>query len=142
MKKSMKIVTRSEAEKFTSPYIGKTVSRVWSGAGSSVFLEVGDLFESKGELTITMEWSWRVENTSNILYGTFSERAVFEKGLKELHGLSLEDISFHSRLPEVVVKLSNNIWVSSFSTVEGDPEWALITNTKTLHSKNGELCFE
>ena len=49
----MKIVTRSEAEKFTSPYIGKTVSRVWSGAGSSVILEVGDLFESKGELTIT-----------------------------------------------------------------------------------------
>jgi hypothetical protein len=62
--------------------------------------------------------------------------------LDTLHGLFISNISFQSRLPEVVVELSSNTWVCSFSTVEGDPEWALITPSNTLLSKNGLLAFE
>ena len=138
----MKEITFKEALSFVSPFHGKKVSRVWQGHGSAIFLEIGELTENKGELTIMIEWSWRVENGNKIYFGSWSDESEFPKLLKLLGGLTLEDISFQARLPEVVVELSNEYWVCSFSTVEGDPEWALITPTKTLLSSNGALAFE
>lgn len=141
-KEDMKEVTIEEALNFTSPYIGKEISRVWQGHGSAIFLEVGELTENKGELTIMIEWSWRVEKGNKISFGSWSDESEFSQLLKSLKGLTLRNISFQSRLPEVVVELSNDIWVCSFSTVEGDPEWALITPNKTMLSSNGVLAFE
>ena len=138
----MREITFAEALSFVSPFHGKKVSRVWQGHGSAIFLEIGELTENKGELTIMIEWSWRVEKDNKIFFGSWSDESEFPKMLKLLHGLTLKDISFQARLPEVVVELSNEYWVCSFSTVEGDPEWALITPNKTLLSLNGALAFE
>lgn len=138
----MEIVSSEEAKEFIAPFIGKLVSRVWQGNGSAIFLEIGELTENKGELTIMIEWSWRVESLTQILFGSFSELSDFPRFLKQLSGLAVNNISFQSRLPEVIVELSDNTWVCSFSTVEGDPEWALITPGKTLLSSKGNLGFE
>jgi len=138
----MDIISTEEALEFTAPFIGKAVSRVWRGNGSAIFLEIGELADNKGELTVMIEWSWRVENEQEIEFGSWSEESEFSKLLQNLKGLALNRVSFQSRLPEVVLELSGNKWVCSFSTVEGDPEWALITPTKTLLSSNGNLCFE
>jgi len=138
----MKEITFEEAMSFVFPFQGKKVSRVWQGHGSAIFLEIGELTENKGELTIMIEWSWRVEKGNKICFGSWSNESEFPKLLKLLNGLTLKDISFQNRLPEVVVELSNEYWVCSFSTVEGDPEWALITPNKVLLSSNGTLAFE
>lgn len=138
----MKGITTEEIMNFTSPLLGKEISRVWQGHGSAIFLEVGELTENKGELTIMIEWSWRVEKGNKISFGSWSEESEFPQLLETLKGLTLRNISFQTRLLEVVVELSNDIWVCSFSTVAGDPEWALITPTKTMLSSNGVLGFE
>ena len=138
----MQIVSAIEAKDFISPFIGKPVSRVWQGNGSAIFLEIGKLTDNKGELTIMIEWSWRVEGLKEILFGSFSEHSDYSEALNSLLCQSVCEISFQSRLPEVVVALSSNTWVCSFSTVDGDPEWALITPNKTLLSSQGNLGFE
>ena len=138
----MQKISTEEAIAFTLPFVGKTISRVWQGHGSAIFLEVGKLTDNKGELTIMIEWSWRVEKEQEIEFGSWSDDSEFPELLEKLKGLTLKSISFQARLPEVVVELNNNTWVCSFSTVEGDPEWALITPTKTMLSSKGSLGFE
>lgn len=138
----MNIVSKEEALEFVNPYFGKPVSRVWQGYGSAIFLEVGDLTNDKGELTIMIQWSWRVEKGHEIAFGSWSSDSDFSEYLKQLNGLSLKTISFESRLPEIVVELTNDTWVCSFSTVEGDPEWALMNRKQTLMSSKGKLVFE
>lgn len=56
-KENMKEITTEEAITFISPFLGKEISRVWQGHGSAIFLEVGELTDNKGELTIMIEWS-------------------------------------------------------------------------------------
>ncbi len=138
----MRNIQEKEALEFLSPYFGKEVSRVWLGHGSAIFLEIGELSGKKGQLTIMIEWSWRVENEKDIAFGSWSEEDYFSSQLQELKGLTLLSISFQGRLQEVIAELSNKKWVCSFSTVEGDPEWAIISKGKTLLSKNGRLAFE
>jgi hypothetical protein len=56
---------------FRNALIGKPVSHVWRGYGSAFFLEFGKLTPRKrksgeagnpmGELTLMVEWSWRIE---------------------------------------------------------------------------------
>jgi hypothetical protein len=138
----MQIISREEAEVFSKPFTGKRITRAWQGSGSAIFLEAGELTDDKGELTIMIEWSWRIENLNKIIFGSFSEPKDIPIQLENLKGLTIKSIFFQSRLPEVVVELSGNTWVCSFSTVEGDPEWALITPGKTLLSSNGSLGFE
>jgi len=141
-KGSMRNISDEQALEFVSPFIGKAISRVWQGNGSAIFLEVGELTENKGELTIMIEWSWRVESFDEIIFGSFSDPSEFSENLDLLVGLTLNEISFQSRLPEVVVALSDDKWLCSFSTVEGDPEWALISPKNTLLSSKGSLGFE
>ena len=138
----MEKISKEEAIAFTLPFTGKAVTRVWQGNGSAIFLEIGELTDNKGELTVMIEWSWRVEKGQEIEFGSWSDDSKFPDLLETLRGLTLESISFQSRLPEVVLELSSDTWVCSFSTVEGDPEWALITKGKTLHSREGALAFE
>jgi len=131
----MSIISESDIRKFIEPYIGKVVRCVRQGHGSAIFLEIDDL-------TIMIELSWRVEKGNKIAFGSWSDESFFKNHLATLNGLFLSNISFQSRLPEVVIELTNSTWVCSFSTVEGDPEWALITPTDTLLSKSGRLAFE
>ena len=138
----MQIITNEDAQLLTLPFIGKRINRIWQGNGSAIFFEVGELSDNKGELTVMIEWSWRVENEEKIIFGSFSEPSEFPVQLDKLHGLILNGVSFQFRLPEVVLELSGNIKVCSFSIVEGDPEWALITPAKTLMSSNGNLVIE
>ncbi len=124
-----------EINEFISPYIGKVVNRVRLGHGSAIMLDIDDL-------TIMIEWSWRVEKENKIAFSSWSDSTLFERLLSSLNGLYISSISFQSRLPELVVELTSNTWICSFSTVEGHPEWALITPDRTLISKNARLAFE
>ncbi len=125
----------SEIRSFVAPYIGKIIRNVRQGHGSTIILEIDDL-------TIMIEWSWRVEKANEISFGSWSDDSLFQDLLAELNGRFVKNISFQARLPELVVELSDNTWICSFSTVEGNPEWALITPSNTLLSRSGNLEFE
>ena len=63
--------------------VGMEVAHLWRGHGSAIFLEFGTLSPGSvrrdgspgnpmGEITIGIEWSWRIENANSIVCGSWS----------------------------------------------------------------------
>lgn len=143
----------------TSPFfgalVGKTVSHVWRGHGSAIFLEFGDLSlrtrrdettgQPCGELSLMIEWSWRIERPKSILGGSWSSEGRWPGMFERLRGATVSEVQLFGHLPEICVSLSNGLRVTSFMTSEGQPEWALISHRPkigTLCVKRGSLCVE
>jgi hypothetical protein len=133
------IITEKQFYEFIKPYIGLRINRSWKGHGSALFLEVGNLKNGKGEITIMIEWSWRVEKDNSIWFGSWSEEETIIDNVPKLIGYEIKSVSLFSRLPELSISLSDNIWVNSFSTVEGNPEWAVIFSDTEIESRSGKL---
>jgi|SRR5581483_135726 len=151
-------ITIEQFHLLTRPLIGLPVSRPWRGYGSAIFLELGKLVEenwkkpdgacrttSKGEAGVMIEWSWRVEKPQSIWFGSWSGNRKITNNLSVLQGHSVVDITVEGRLPELVIRLSGGIWVHSFTTVEGQPQWCLFlrdhhnSNSEWVISRRGRL---
>lgn len=112
-----------------------TVSHVWRGHGSALFVELGALTpstrrdgtsgEPNGEIGLMIEWSWRVEDAHSIMCGSWSDEDLLPPTFGRLLGRSVVDLSTFGRLPEVILSLSGDLHVVSFMTADGDPAWAL-----------------
>ena len=131
---------------FTEALMGKTVSHVWRGYGSALFVEFGELAPGKvrkgkdgnpvGEPTLMIEWSWRIENPRSILGSSWSSEGKWPGMFKKLIGSKVVSVEFFGHIPEICISLSNGRRIVSFSTVEGQPEWELLTRKPAL----GSLC--
>lgn len=146
----------ADATPFIEALIGKRVSHVWRGYGSALFLEFGELVPGQilrngkegnpdGELTLMIEWSWRIENPRSILGGSWSSEGRWPGMFDKLLGANVSAVEFFGNIPEICICLSNGRRVASFSTVEGQPEWALLTRKPAIGSlcvKGGRLCVE
>ena len=153
----MKKVTPEDFHALTRPLIGLPVSRVWRGYGTAVFFELGNLTEHTrtrkdgstrtthwGQATIDLEFSWRVERLRSVYFGSESGSKRIDNCLNKLQGLEVMDVTIQGRLPELVVQLSGGLWLQSFSTWEGQPEWTVFFNEGAEHcrwlmSKNGKI---
>ena len=131
---------------------GKPVSRVWRGYGSALFLEFGGLMDVRspagkrsvktGELTLMIEWSWRIERPRSILGGSCSAEGRWPAMFKQLQGATVTLVEVCGKLPEIVVSLSNGLRVCSYMTAEGQPQWAILIRGGKLGSlsvKGGRL---
>jgi hypothetical protein len=138
----------THATPFIEALIRKRLSHVWRSYGSAIVLEFGDLAPGKirkakegnpvGELSLMIEWSWRIENPRSILGGSWSSEGKWQGMFAKILGTSVTDVEFFGRIPEISISLSNGRRVASFSTVEGQPEWALLTRKPAL----GSLCVK
>lgn len=141
---------------FRDVLIGMQVSHVWRGFGSAIFLEFGNLQDRgvrkdgtkrnpDGDVSVMIEWSWRIEKARSILGGSFSSDGKFLGMLKKLVGATVADMKVTDGLPELVLTFSNGLKLASFMTAEGQPQWAVITrrpNLGTLHVERGRLVVE
>lgn len=143
---------------FRDPLIGLPLSHLWRGHGSAIFLEFGRLtasirtrrdgtpYDPEGEFGLMIQWSWRVENTASILCGSWSEESLWEPTFDLLRNKTVAELSVVGRLPEIVIALSEGLYVSSFMTAEGDPQWALFdrrnATLRTLSVQEGRLRLE
>jgi len=130
---------------------GKRVSHVWRGHGSALFLEFGELAKTRklngkpghpvGDLSLMVEWSWRVENKNSILGGSWSNERSWPRLFKRLVGKRVRSVEVFGHLPEIAVGLSNGLRVVSFMTADGQPSWAIIAHKErgTLSVKRGKL---
>jgi len=143
----------SKERPFFDALIGKTVSDVWRGHGSAIFLEFGELQSVNkhgssrldGELTLMIEWSWRIERPRSIVGGSWSDESRWPKMFEAIKDATVSDIQLIGRLPEVCVSLSNGLRVVSFMTSEGQPAWSLISRKLRmgcLSVKHGSLFVE
>jgi hypothetical protein len=100
----------------------------------------------RGEYSLMIEWSWRIESTTSILCGSWSEEHLWAPTFDMLRNSAVVDVSLFGRLPEIVVAFAESRFVSSFMTAEGDPSWALLDQrgnaVKTLHVRDGRLTTE
>jgi len=138
----------TDATPFIEALIGKRVSHVWRGYGSAICLEFGELAPRKnrrgkednriGEVCLMIEWSWRIENPRSILGGSWSSEGKWQGMFGKILGATVTNVEFFGRIPEFAILLSNGRRVASFSTVEGQPEWALLTRKPAL----GSLCVK
>jgi len=142
----------SEFVSFCAPLIGLHVSRVWQGHGSAIFLEFGKVQPQqrrdgspgnpRGEWTLMIEWSWRIEGKRRIWCGSWSEETRWPRTFTRLEGATVLSLALSGRLPEVVLTLSNGLHLLSMMTAEGDPAWALTkTEGVAVYVRAGQLCF-
>jgi hypothetical protein len=67
---------------FTAPMIGLALSHIWPRYGSGILLEFGELRQRlkqdgsranpSGQISLMIEWSWRIEDHATIRCGSWS----------------------------------------------------------------------
>src|SRR3990167_4184738 len=125
-------------ERIASDLVGMKVSQLWRGHGSAIFLEFGALSPSRvvrrdgspgnprGQFTIGIEWSWRIEDATSVVCGSCSEEDLWEPAFDLVRNSSVKALSIVGRLPEIDLALTDGRHLLSFMTAEGDPEWFII----------------
>lgn len=125
-------MTPSEAfASFSASLIGLPVSHVWRGHGSAVFIELGQLSRRQrrdgspgnpeGEVSLGVEWSWRIEDQVSILCGSWSDEQLWEPAFEKLRGNRVVRCELFGSLPEVAITLDNGVRLLSFATTDGQP---------------------
>ena len=150
----MRKIEQAKFDDFAASLIGLPVSLVWRGHGSALFLEFGKLkqqfhrdgrkLDSKGQMGLMIQGSWRIEDARSILCGSWSDEPKWPKAFAKLRKTEVVGVSLFGRLPEIDVELSNGLHVVSFSTTDGDPQWAILREETelSLGVKRGALHVE
>jgi hypothetical protein len=142
------ILTPEQFEDLTRPLIGLPVSLPWNGYGSAVFFELGDLspreskraHHNKGAACISVEWDWRVEAGSAVLYGSSNSRPRIDAGIQALQGETIHSIAVVGQVPELAVRFSNGHCLKSMVMVTGDPEWSIkALDGQWIYVRDGKL---
>jgi hypothetical protein len=110
---------------------GLPVSLAWRGSGSAVFLELGALTQqpgqrhARGEWTVMIEWSWRVERPRSIHFGSWSTERRITGGVARLAGERVAGIAVEGRIPELSIAFASGRVLRTFMTAEGQPAWTV-----------------
>jgi hypothetical protein len=139
-------------EKFhalVQPLVGLAVSLPWKGYGSAIFLELGVLFplestrrqrHQKGEACIAVEWDWRMEAGTKVLFGSSNSRPKMESGIAALRNSTVQSLSVFGPVPELVVQFSNSYRMRTMVMATGDPEWSVkLPDGRWIYAKAGRI---
>jgi hypothetical protein len=140
----MKVMSALETfNRLAADLSGLTVGHLWRGHGSAIFLEFGELraprdpdgslsrrrdgslLNPQGEITVGIEWNWRIETATSILCGSGCEDERLEPGLDLLRASYVQGLSLVGRLPEIDLAFTNGLHLVTFMTAEGQPDWSL-----------------
>jgi hypothetical protein len=142
-------ITTEEFASAARALVGLEISKAWIGYGTAAILELGTLRDEpgpdgrsfqKGEATVMIGWSWRVEGPWSVLFGSTSTRQQVSEGLSTIESATLTGIGLDGALPELSVELSNGMRIRSFMSADGDPEWlVMLADGSALFVDNREL---
>lgn len=124
--------------------VGMEVSHLWKGYGTAIFLEFGALSPGRGlpngspgnpvgQISIGIEWSWRIEDATSIVCGSWSEQELWEPAFDLIRKSRVSALSLFGRLPEIDLALDGGRHLVSFATAEGQPQWSLVDRRATPH---------
>lgn len=121
---------------FAASLIGLPISHVWRGYGSALFIEFGHLLprtkrdgslgDPEGQVSLGIEWSWRIEEHAAIRCGSWSEEDLWEPAFDALRHAQVARCELFGALPEVVLTTISGIRLLSFSTTDGQPKWHFV----------------
>ena len=142
-------ITSEEFMTASRALVGMQISRAWIGYGTAAILELGALREEtgpdgkafqKGDATVMVGWSWRVEGPWSVMFGATSSRRQVSEGLTGIEGLTLASVTLDGALPEISLDLSNGMRMRSFMSADGDPEWLMmLADGSALYVEDREL---
>lgn len=132
------------------------LSHIWTGHGSALFLEFGDLAPSvlrdgrdgqpQGEMSVMINFGWRIEGRKSIVCGSWSDDGKWERGFSIIKDQHLKSISPFGRLLEIDLAFSNGAHCVTFNFDQGYPEWAIfdrkVRTLRTLHLRHGKFEIE
>jgi hypothetical protein len=123
-------------ETFAESLTDLPISHVWRGYGSAVFIEFGKLQavakrdgsrgNPQGEVSLGVEWSWRIEDQTTIRCGSWSQEDLWEPAFDTLRNARIVRCELFGALPEVTITTDRGIRFLSFSTTDGQPQWYLV----------------
>jgi hypothetical protein len=132
---SERLAGRQGFDAFAAALVGLPLTHIWRGHGSAIVLEFGRLAiggrrrgspkHPSGEMSLMIEWSWRLEGRRSILCGSWSDGRQRERAFALLCGGAVASASLFGRLPEIEVTFTNGVRLVSFMTAGGDPMWTL-----------------
>ena len=92
----------------------------------------------KGEVTIFAGYDWRLERKASIAAGSGDSLRKRSAVADSLLGTTVSFAGVTGRIPELQLAFSNGIWLSTFATQQGQPDWSVSFNLESpLH-----LCVE
>jgi len=132
-------ISEADFRESISPLIGLPISRPWLGYGSALFLELGDLsppnhggqVSEKGDYAIFINWDWRVESTSQVLFGSSNDRKEINAGLAGLKDSKIISLEINGPIAEISLNLSNGSTLKSMVMHSGNPQWNIRVGDKT-----------
>ena len=143
-------ITSEELNEYFKPLIGLPVSRPWLGHGSPIFLDLGKVstethgninFE-KGDFGVQIDWDWRVEDKTEILFGSSDFRKYIENRLGSLRGVNVISMTVSGVIPEITITFSNGYILKSMSMCGGNPQWSVCVNDDNyVWWENGSYFF-
>lgn len=123
-------------ESVATSLVGMPISHIWRGYGSAMFLEFGTLKpipnrdgspgHPEGEISLGVEWSWRIEDATSIVCGTWSKEKRWEPSFDSMRNSRLVGCELFGALPEVAITTDGGFRFLSFSTTDGQPQWHLV----------------
>lgn len=123
-------------DSFAASLVGLPISHVWRGYGSALFIEIGTLRpvakrdgspgNPEGEVSLGVEWSWRIEDRTAIRCGSWSEEDLWEPAFDTLRNAQVARCELFGALPEVTITTVGGIRFLTFSTTDGQPRWHLV----------------
>ncbi len=123
-------------ERLAASLVGMPITNVWRGYGSAVFIELGALSplirrdgtegQPQGEVSLGVEWSWRIEGPDSIRCGSWSKEALWEPTFAALLGARIARCELFGALPEIALTTDDGQRFVSFSTTDGQPWWHLV----------------
>jgi hypothetical protein len=135
------VIPTEAFEEFAASLIGLPISYVWRGYGSAIFIELGKLQpvanhdgspgHPEGDVSLGVEWSWRIEDRTTIQCGSWSEEDLWEPAFDTLRKVRIARCELFGVLPEVAITTDGNIRFVSSSTTDGQPQWHLVDRRGT-----------
>jgi len=123
-------------ETLAASLVGLPISYLWRGYGSAVFVEFGELQpvanrdgspgHPEGEVSLGVEWSWRIEDQTEIRCGSWSEETLWEPAFDTLRNAKVARCELFGALSEIVITTANGVRFLSFSTTDGQPQWHMV----------------
>lgn len=130
------MTSAKEFDAFAATLASLSITHVWRGYGSAIFIEIGKLSprsrrdgspgNPEGEVSLGVEWSWRIEDRASIVCGSWSEEERWEPALDLLRNAQIARCDLFGAIPEVVIVTEAGIRFLSFSTTDGQPQWHMV----------------
>jgi hypothetical protein len=114
----------------TSTIRGLEVSHPSKGAGSAIFLELGQVAppagrqrNGRGEACISVGWDWGVEACESVLYGSSNRGPEIAKYIDDLRHTKIIDLVVEGAVPELIIRFDNGQVLRTMAMLRGDPQW-------------------